>query len=167
MSELRCNRCHRPMKGTTGYDGACACGGLIETIPMINETFPGIEGLRPTSRAPRPRDEVWDALAALFGEPTTRSNRTLRNKIVISLKEAGADYADIIARSVTWPAHFPGATLTETALEVHWDRLGRPPLRATELQAREYEQDEDRRRLEAWASEEAPDESQHRVDRGE
>lgn len=29
----RCNRCHRPMKGTTAYDGACICGGLIEAVP--------------------------------------------------------------------------------------------------------------------------------------
>jgi hypothetical protein len=28
----RCNKCHKPMKGSTAYDGACACGGLIETI---------------------------------------------------------------------------------------------------------------------------------------
>jgi len=27
---MRCNRCHRAMKGTTAYDGACECGGLIE-----------------------------------------------------------------------------------------------------------------------------------------
>ena len=27
---FECNRCHRDMKGTTGYDGACACGGLIQ-----------------------------------------------------------------------------------------------------------------------------------------
>ena len=27
---LRCNRCHRPMRGTTAYDGACECNGLIE-----------------------------------------------------------------------------------------------------------------------------------------
>lgn len=27
---MRCNRCYRPMKGTTAYDGACECGGLIE-----------------------------------------------------------------------------------------------------------------------------------------
>jgi hypothetical protein len=27
---LRCGKCHRPMRGTTAYDGACACGGLIE-----------------------------------------------------------------------------------------------------------------------------------------
>jgi hypothetical protein len=31
--KLRCNRCHRPMVGTTAYDGACACGGLIEVDP--------------------------------------------------------------------------------------------------------------------------------------
>lgn len=29
----RCNKCHRPMKGTTAYDGACQCGGLIEGVP--------------------------------------------------------------------------------------------------------------------------------------
>lgn len=27
---MRCNRCHRPMRGSTAYDGACECGGLIE-----------------------------------------------------------------------------------------------------------------------------------------
>jgi hypothetical protein len=29
----RCNRCHRAMKGSTAYDGACGCGGLIEAVP--------------------------------------------------------------------------------------------------------------------------------------
>jgi hypothetical protein len=28
--ELECNRCHRSMLGTTAYDGACECGGLIQ-----------------------------------------------------------------------------------------------------------------------------------------
>lgn len=31
--KMRCNRCHRPMKGTAAYDGACECGGLIERSP--------------------------------------------------------------------------------------------------------------------------------------
>lgn len=118
-----------------------------------DEYLPGLEGMRPAPPVPRPRDEVWDALVAIFGEPTTRSNRRLRNLIVVSLKEAGANYAEIHARVVAWSDHFPGATLTETALEVHWDRLGRPPLRASELQAREYEQEQDRARLRAWANE--------------
>lgn len=30
---MRCNKCHRAMKGTTAYDGACFCGGLIEATP--------------------------------------------------------------------------------------------------------------------------------------
>jgi len=32
-TKKRCNKCHRPMKGTTAYDGACECGGLIEATP--------------------------------------------------------------------------------------------------------------------------------------
>ena len=30
---MRCDKCHRVMKGTTAYDGACDCGGLIEATP--------------------------------------------------------------------------------------------------------------------------------------
>lgn len=101
----------------------------------------------------RPRDEVWDALVDIFGQPTTRSSRSNFNRIVASLKEAGANYAEIHRRAVTWPAHFPGATLTENALEKHWDRLGRMPLRATELQGRELDQEIDRARMRAWAAE--------------
>jgi len=32
----RCNRCHRPMGGSTAYDGACKCGGLIEVAPPLD-----------------------------------------------------------------------------------------------------------------------------------
>ena len=31
--KFRCNKCNRPMKGSTAYDGACECGGLIENEP--------------------------------------------------------------------------------------------------------------------------------------
>lgn len=34
----RCNRCHRPMKGSTPADGACYCGGLIEAAPKKENT---------------------------------------------------------------------------------------------------------------------------------
>jgi hypothetical protein len=33
---LRCNRCHRIMKGSTAYDGTCSCGGLIEVDPLYH-----------------------------------------------------------------------------------------------------------------------------------
>lgn len=32
MIPLECNKCHRPMKGSTAWDGACECGGLIQTV---------------------------------------------------------------------------------------------------------------------------------------
>jgi hypothetical protein len=35
--KYRCNKCHRPMKGTTAYDGACKCGGFIEADPSNYE----------------------------------------------------------------------------------------------------------------------------------
>ena len=85
------------------------------------------------------RNEIWDALAELFGHPTTDTNRRLRGKITASLKRAGADYQTIMERAMSWPLHFPGAALTETALEKHWDRLARPPLRASDREVRELE----------------------------
>lgn len=97
------------------------------------------------------RNEIWDGLVAVFGEPTTKSNQKLRGKVCASLTRAGATFEEILARASAWPFHFPGATLTETALEKHWDRLGRPPLRATAEQVRRAENvidlDEVRRRL--------------------
>jgi hypothetical protein len=36
---LRCNRCHRPMAGTDCWDGACACGGLIEAVPIRGDKW--------------------------------------------------------------------------------------------------------------------------------
>jgi hypothetical protein len=86
-------------------------------------------------------------LVALFGEPTTETNRTNRGRIVRSLKQAGATPEEIAARVASWPDHFEEATLTENALEVHWDRLGRPPARATPAQVRRRSQEIDQASL--------------------
>lgn len=32
---MRCNKCKRPMKGLTAYNGACECGGLIEATTVV------------------------------------------------------------------------------------------------------------------------------------
>lgn len=116
---------------------------LIEEVPRREEL------------APRARDEVWDALVVVFGEPTTRSARSLRNRLVVSLKGAGASGEDVVTRSGTWPLHFPDATFTETALEKHWDRLGRPPLKVSKADVEKFEanQRRERRELEARALE--------------
>jgi hypothetical protein len=95
------------------------------------ETVEGKEGKEPNGSfaTGRVRNPVWDALVEVFGEPSTESARTLRGKVVRSLTAAGATQDEVIARARSWPRHFEGATLTETALEKHWDALGRPPLR--------------------------------------
>lgn len=76
------------------------------------------------------RNPVWDALTEIFGEATTETARSRRGKVCRSLTRTGADHDEILRRARLWPRHFEGATLTETALEKHWDALGRPPLRA-------------------------------------
>lgn len=86
-----------------------------------------------TSRAApqkeRERNLIWDALTDIFGAPTTRTAETLRGRIVQSLTAAGATPDEIQRRARSWPSHFDTATLTATALEKHWDALGRPPMR--------------------------------------
>jgi len=35
MTNLRCNKCHRAITGTSAHDGVCECGGLIEAVPNV------------------------------------------------------------------------------------------------------------------------------------
>lgn len=90
----------------------------------------GVKEVEPNGST-RQRNPIWDALVEVFGEPSTDTARTLRGKVCSSLTRAGATPEELIARARSWPRHFEDATLTETALEKHWDKLGRPPLRVT------------------------------------
>lgn len=130
----------RPEDVQRTTDGRRADG--VRTQP--NRTQPNPTEPEPLAPKPaRARDPIWDALTAVFGEPTTRTAQTLRGKVAVSLKQAGAGPGDVVDRARTWPLHFPDATLTETALEKHWDRLGRPPLK---LSSGQVEQLADRQR---------------------
>jgi hypothetical protein len=42
------------------------------------------------SREPTPRDLVWDSLTAHFGEPRTKTERSMFGRVVVELLEAGA-----------------------------------------------------------------------------
>lgn len=77
----------------------------------------------------RARNEIWDALTVIFGEATTETAQSRRGKVCRSLRSARASPEEIIRRARSWPSHFGDATLTELALEKHWDTLGRKPLR--------------------------------------
>lgn len=100
-------------------------GGSLEKQPEVN-----LQPRASSNELARERNgEVWKTLAEIFGEPTTRSARSKRGMVVRSLTNAGATHDEVMRRAKSWPRHFKDATLTETALEKHWDALGRPPLR--------------------------------------
>lgn len=99
--------------------------------------------------AERPRDDLWDALVGVFGEPLER-HRSLYGKIVSDLRKANATAGDVYARAQAWPLHFPGLTLTPAALHKYWSQLARQPLRADR---REVEAYRERMLLEKWVSE--------------
>ena len=91
-------------------------------------------------------NSVWEWLTDAFGKPTA-SQESLRAKLVMSLVAEGADPGELSRRAETWPAHFGEATLTETALEKHWNRLGLPPRKATRAQAAQAGRAQDRANL--------------------
>lgn len=82
-------------------------------------------------RKGRVRNDIWDTLDHIFGPAQTRTEQTKRGKVVASLRTAGATPEEIMARSKRWPLWFDQAAFTETALEAHWSKLARKPLRRT------------------------------------
>lgn len=118
-------RVHVPDVHVSGEgDGEGAWRGSMEVAPIASS-----------------RNEVWDALSDVFGEPETTTARSLRGKLVKSLKSAGASYDDIVTRVQAWPMHFPDATLTDTAFEKHYTTLGRTPLRASDQDVAKHQRD--------------------------
>ena len=76
------------------------------------------------------RNETWDALTGLFGEAATETAKSLRGKIVRSLKGAGATPEQIARSRELWRRKMPPeTTFTETALEKHWGFLFSEPRR--------------------------------------
>ncbi len=119
--------------------------GAVDCTPEVQPIAPDPSVEPPEEQLPAPAarnghpprrtkgeiNAIWDSLTDIFGAPTTRSAETLRGRVVQSLSAAGATPDEIMRRAKTWPAHFDSATLTATALEKHWDTLGRKPLRRT------------------------------------
>lgn len=81
----------------------------------------------------RPRDEIWDALVGLYGEPTNQGARGRRNKAVKMLKESGATPVEIEERYKAGKAEGLHRSDTDVAFANNWDILGRP--RTDEVEA--------------------------------
>jgi DNA-binding Lrp family transcriptional regulator len=67
---------------------------------------------------PRKRDPAWDALAALFGEPTTKTEKTHRGKIV---REVRAALVDELGEPLIWETDLTALLRKRVAaLRSHW-----------------------------------------------
>lgn len=107
--------------------------GVADCTPAVKPIAPK-PSLEPPKEqvlaaAPRKRNEIWDALSEIFGEPSTRTAQTGRGKVCASLQAAGATPDEIFARAKRWALHFDHATLTDHALEKHWHTLPLKPRR--------------------------------------
>ena len=80
------------------------------------------ETIAPTTSTRAP-NTLWDALSALFGEPSTNSEKTNRGRHVRELAQAGATAAEIEARAAEHARRNLGWTLTANSLVTHWTEL--------------------------------------------
>lgn len=117
-----------PRPESRGFLDAIAAAERAMIRGMSNTLFDDDTTIVPTPTPPRTPNPIWDALSEWFGEPATRSEQTLRGRIVSSLNGAGATPQLVHERCHAWSKLFPGATLTQTALERHWTQLGLAPL---------------------------------------
>lgn len=79
---------------------------------------------RKTKKEPpkeRPRNEIWDAVAAAIGyEPKTRTEQSNWGKVCAELKEAGATPEEVSVRTARYIKRYGRGMLTVNALHNHW-----------------------------------------------
>jgi hypothetical protein len=92
-----------------------------EVNPTLKPTLNPTESAEPKKE--RPRNELWDALEAVFGKVVTKPERDLRGKVVKELKAAGAAPSDVAIRAERLAAEWGADKLTETSLLKHWSRF--------------------------------------------
>ena len=72
----------------------------------------------------RPRDDVWDALEAIFGPVADKTNaHKKRNKATADLRRLGATGETVRLAFERWPRVFRDATATDTALATHYPQI--------------------------------------------
>lgn len=95
---------------------------LQEDHPISPRDLPNNSPSTPARRR-TPRDDLFDALGGVFGEPKTRTTRGFYAKIAGELLEAGATAEDIAARGAALKAK-DWHDCTPRALAKHWHALG-------------------------------------------
>jgi hypothetical protein len=84
-----------------------------------------VEVEKPLAAPPRERarDDLWDTLAELLGEPATDSERGRRNKALKELRAVDATPAELRKRAAAYRSKWPGIDMTASALAANWSLL--------------------------------------------
>lgn len=91
------------------------------TVPKSKESNDSLLSVAPKKSA-REQDEIWNAVVAAVGEPSTKSERSDFGKTVSELKDADATPEQIRGFPAWWRGHFPDAELTHRCLRLHWGK---------------------------------------------
>lgn len=110
-----------------------ADSGFLIPDSLIPDTGSSLAPAKPSRKSAepraRPRNETWDALAALCGEPETTSEKSDFGKTVKELREANATPQEIAAFGPWWFEKHPDAELTHHCLRRHLGRFRNQPER--------------------------------------
>jgi hypothetical protein len=105
----------------TPRDDAGVANGVTHVSPE-----PSIEPSIRDAAAPRPRNELWDAVVDVCGwtgRTLTRSEQGRVAKAVKELKEVDARPEDVTARARKYRKEWPDVELTPQALVANWNRF--------------------------------------------
>lgn len=109
------------------------------------------------AKPPRPRNELWDAVAhEFFGGTVTSVHEGQVAKVVKDLRTLGATPATIKRRIKNYRLHMPNAICTPTALVKHWPLCANEPLQPGQAPPR-TDEEWDRLITEAWEQDNGPD----------
>lgn len=111
-----------------------------ETLPNSPREGIGEEGIgttgvasgerEETSRKPRARDPIWDAVTAACKVDTTSMTDSARkacNNAVAEFRRTRASPEEIHRRAESFRRHWPNITLTPSALARRWSEVAQPP----------------------------------------
>lgn len=97
-----------------------------DPIPSIDEHPEGCPS--PRTPKPRPRNEQWDALEAVFGYRPKGSEAALWGRLVVQLREFGATVETVEEAARRYRADMPTVSFTPSGLVKNYQRLIAAPI---------------------------------------
>lgn len=93
-----------------------------QSIEPVKET-----SIAKAEKKPRPRNVIWDAVAAVCGDPAMEDEESDFGRTVSQLKKADSNPDEIAQFALWWDQTFPGAKLTHRCYRLHLGKFRNAP----------------------------------------